>query len=134
MQFPVFVELHRSRLLLSFLVLSHFLAGLGVFLSDWPPGSRLFLILAVLGLFLLALRRWRQGAVRLCLQADGGLTVDGLAATRLPGGLILPWLCVFFWQAGEGEGRRQTLVLLPDSSDRESLRRLRVWLLLARRS
>ncbi len=132
MQFPVFVELHRSRLLLSFLVLSHFLAGLGVFLSDWPPGSRLFLILAVLGLFLLALRRWRQGAVRLCLQADGGLTVDGLAATRLPGGLILPWLCVFFWQAEEG--RRQTLVLLPDSSDRESLRRLRVWLLLARRS
>ncbi|MDD3483322.1 protein YgfX [Azovibrio restrictus] len=132
MQFPVFVELHRSRLLLSSLALSHFLAALGIFLSDWPPGPRLFLILSVLGLFLLALRRWRQGGVRLCLQADGGLTVDGLAATRLPGGLIQPWLCVFFWRAGEG--RRQTLVLLPDSSDRESLRRLRVWLLLARRS
>lgn len=57
--------------------------------------------------------RWRDGAAR---WHEGGL---------LPGSYVSAWLIVLLLGA---EGRRQALVLLPDSAAAEELRRLRVWL------
>lgn len=131
MQFPIFIELHRSRLLSFLIVVTHLLAASGIFLMPWPWWLRACL-LAFLGVAgLLAWRRLGDRAQILVLHQDGGMAVrqDGVLkpVELLPGMTVLPALCVFSYQLEEGQGR-VTQVLLPDAADAESMRRLRLWL------
>ncbi|MDR1350452.1 MAG: hypothetical protein LBJ59_06700 [Zoogloeaceae bacterium] len=146
MQFPIVIELRRSRLLLCALFVLHALAALGVCLAEWSeslfwvaPGALLFLLLNGVHTGTNYLRQQPQA---LWLYADGTLGlvfVDApqpLVAALRPGVLALPWICVFSWRfleetpaAGASPvARRGALTLLPDSVDANALRRLRLWL------
>jgi hypothetical protein len=75
---------------------------------------------------------WRRSAIRtLELSATGAVRCqDGLGQWRdgeiLAGSYVSRWLIVAV--LGSGDGRRHSLVLLPDCAAAEELRRLRVWL------
>lgn len=131
MQFPIFIKLHRSLFLDLSIFGIHGLAALGVLLLSWSWGFRLacLLFLSVSGL--LAWRQVRAIPDGLRLYQDGRLALERggkvCPVTLLPGGLGLPGLCVLRY-LDTAQGRTETLTLLPDASDKESLRRLRVWL------
>ncbi len=77
-----------------------------------------------------ALQLGGSAARALELNDQGGARCqDGLGqwheAEILPGSYVSNWLLVVMLRAG---GRRRALVLLPDASSSEELRRLRVWL------
>jgi hypothetical protein len=144
-RFPVILELHRSRRFLLFLAGSHTLAALGLWFAALPlwmkVAASLFLILSLF----YAIRQYtRRQPLALWLYSHGdlGLVLAGLASPPpLPArletaSLVLPWLCVFSWRYDTNVPfpmtpampRRGVIVLLPDSADPDSLRRLRVWL------
>ncbi|WP_347331984.1 protein YgfX [Marinimicrobium locisalis] len=81
--------------------------------------------------------RWRSGAPpeAVACEADGtwALFWDGRrAAAELVGERVVwPWLQVLRLTEVE-TGRRHTLIVLPDSADREERRRLRLWMRLGR--
>ena len=129
MQFPVFVKLHRSLSLRLLILGIHGLAAVGLLLVSWAWEWRLLGLMFLLGAGLLA---WRQSLAMpdaLHLYQDGGLALERAgvvqAVTLLPGALGLPGLIVLRFETG---GRAATLTLLPDVADKESLRRLRLWL------
>lgn len=130
MQFPIFIGLHRSRVLLFLLFFIYFLAALGVLLVAWPLLLRLALVLVAGFLGISAWRRLRLLPRYLALYGDGRLELgeeEGRLrqVTLLPGAVLLPWLCVFHY---EDEGVVNTFTLLWDAADQENLRRLRLWL------
>lgn len=131
MQFPVFIKLHRSLFLLLFLFGIHGLAALGVLLLAWSWEFRLACLLFLVVSGLLAWRQVRGMPDSLHLHQDGSLALERggkvFPAALLPGWLALPGLCVLRCRDA-AQGRTETLVLLPDASDKESLRRLRIWL------
>jgi hypothetical protein len=143
-RFPVIIELCCSRRFLLFLAGSHALALLGLWLAVLPLWTKLAASLfLVLSLFHSIRQYTRRQPLALWLypQGDLGLVLTGLAPPPLPArletaSLVLPWLCVFSWRYDTNVPftmtpampRRGVIVLLPDSADPDSLRRLRVWL------
>lgn len=105
------------------------LAAIALLLAALP------LWLQGLGLVVLLLANLRGnggGALQLQCQADGSLSIqqtgeDWRPVTLLPGSMVNPWLTTIRYR-GESGNKVGTLVLLPDSLDREDFRRLRVWL------
>ncbi|MDR3353248.1 MAG: hypothetical protein LBO00_09680 [Zoogloeaceae bacterium] len=131
LRFPLFIDLGHSRVFLTLLAATHFLATLGVLATPWPFFARLLLTGGIALGFAMAFRQWRAMPSRLVLHADGRLEVGDArqttAVTLCPGAMILSWLCIFSWQEEDVPGR-QTLVLFPDSAPEEKLRHLRIWL------
>lgn len=155
MQFPLHIKLHRSRYYLLAILALHALALLGILLTPWSWWLRALLCGLALVSLLGCLKCWRrlpealllyaEGSMRLCWprsakssrqKEDGTEAVLGLMepAGELvqlePGALVLPGICVLSWRQGGQEGKpgRDSLVLLPDSADRDSMRRLRIYL------
>ncbi|MDR3323895.1 MAG: hypothetical protein LBS89_06805 [Zoogloeaceae bacterium] len=139
MQFPVLIELRRSRFFLLWLLVTHGLAALGLWLTPWPLWVSALLSLVLAAVLYQALKQWHALPARLTLHPGGRLTIGAQKhasplpdrpALLLPNAMTLPLLCVFAWQEETQTGRhkRQSLPLFFDSADPESLRRLRVWL------
>jgi hypothetical protein len=143
-QFPVIIERRRSRLFLWFLIGSHALAALGLWLAILPLWVKLAAALFLASSLFHAVYHSSDRRVQsLWLYPRGnlGLVLTGLAPPPLPARLegstlVLPWLCVFSWRYDTNvpfsfmpdTPRRGIVVLLPDSADPQSLRRLRLWL------
>ncbi|MGB4467082.1 MAG: protein YgfX [Azovibrio sp.] len=131
MQFPVFLKLHRSSSLRVLMLGIYGLAALGVLRVPWGWGLRLVCLTFLLGAGLLAWRQIQAMPDGLRLYQDGSLALERggevYPVTLLPGALGLPGLCVLRYR-DERRGRAETLTLLPDSGEKESLRRLRLWL------
>ncbi|GHU43423.1 hypothetical protein AGMMS50289_09800 [Betaproteobacteria bacterium] len=144
MQFPVIIELARSRLFLRFLTCTHALAALGICLAALPLWAKFTAALFLMASFIYAVRHYTERqpqSLWLYPQGDLGLVLPGSAPPPLPArlesaALVLPWLCVFAWRYDTNvpfavtadTPKRGVLVLLPDSADAQNLRRLRLWL------
>ncbi|MTD33836.1 protein YgfX [Paludibacterium denitrificans] len=133
-QLPPFgLNLRPSRLWLA-LVLLAVVAFSAVVLRYLPLAwSALLPLPVLLGLGCLRANGWwhgRQAVRRLEVDAAGRLTLwfgtTAVAAQVLDDSFVSPWLVVLNVKA---EGRRHAVMLWPDSTDAESLRRLRVYLL-----
>lgn len=79
-----------------------------------------------------ARRRLPGAIVALAISAKGELRVkprahDWLDAVVLPGSTVTPWLTVLNVRTADRK-RMRSIVILPDSLDAASFRRLRVWL------
>lgn len=137
---PLRLEPRRSRRLLSMILAAH-TGGLAVaFLANIPGLLRLALGLWVVPSAFIAVRRHLGGrSVRQAIwEVDGGwslIRADGLRVTAqlLPETYLSPWLVVLRFR-GCGVSWRPVLVLLPDSLDSETFRRLRVRMRLHRTS
>lgn len=144
MQFPVIIDLRRSRLFLLFLTCSHALAAIGISLAALALWAKAAAALFLIASWSYAVRQYKQRQPQtlwLYPQGDLGLVLSGSAPPPLPArlenaALVLPWLCVFSWRydsevafpVTQGTPKRGVLVLLPDSADAQNLRRLRLWL------
>jgi hypothetical protein len=143
-QFPVIIELRRSRLFLLFLTCTHALAALGLCLAALPLWAKFAAALFLIFSLLYAVRHYTQRqpqALWLYPQGDLGIVLQESTPPPLPArlesaALVLPWLCVFAWHydnnipfpVTSNTPRRGVIVLLPDSADFHNLRRLRLWL------
>lgn len=131
---PAFVvELRPSRLWLA-LLSSSLLALVVASLCYLPLGTAVWLLLPLPGVLWYGLRqdgwwpsRQRIGRVEVALQGQLAVWFGPFAvpARVEDDSVITPWLVVLNLRL---EGRRRSLVLWPDSSGRESLRALRVYL------
>lgn len=127
---PLELTLRPSRIYAGILALVHVLAFFGVWLAALPPGLQ-----AALGLALAAggMRVWRgisggPRALRVSSSGEVEVFAGRWQAARISGRpVVLPWLVSLALRPETGGVLR--LVLLPDSAEREALRRLRVWLL-----
>jgi hypothetical protein len=126
---PLVVTLRPSRLLIRVIIPLHLLAGCAIALSALAPAWQWAAIPA------LALSAWHctrpQTPIRLKCGRDGKLARDGATGWReqvlLPPRVVLPGLILL--RAHDPEANRDnTLLILPDSIDKETFRRLRVWL------
>ncbi len=125
------IGVRRSLLLCLGVGLAHALAAILLFLPGWP----LPLPLAAVPLLLCSCwMAWRCAmpavdAVR--LSQDGHIECrrageeEFQASELLPGATVHPLLTVFHLHC---DGKRQAVVIFPDSAAREDRRRLRVWL------
>lgn len=137
---PLRLEPRRSRRLLSAILTAHVVGLIVVFFAGIPGLLRLVLGLCVVASALIAVRGHLGGlSVRLAVwEADGDWSLtraDGLraAAWLLPESYVSPWLVILRFR-GRGVGWRPVLVLLSDSLDPDTFRRLRVRLRLNRTS
>ena len=131
MQFPIHIELHRSRLLSVLLIFFHSLALVCVLLPPWSWGIRCLLVCAI------ALTAWRTLRIAeilaLHLSNRAGLECvvtaagDRISATVLPGSAVFNRLVVLHLQL-DGEKHTKYLPLLSDSLSEEHFRVLRLWL------
>ena len=133
MRFPVSIELHRSRLLVVFLVLFHLLAIACLLVVPWYLLIRLVLILlvgfsasysihairfpSIVGLRLPVLDRLE------CCLSDG----NQHEAILLPGCTVFSRLIVLRLSFGVGK-KVSRLTLLPDQMSANEFRILRLWL------
>ena len=139
MQFPLTVELHRSKLLFSLLVLIHATAGIATGLLPWPLPWRAVLLLLVLLSLVRALRPPRVVGLRFrahdrleCRLADG----RWVGAAVQPESSVFAQLVVLRLHLGDGEmgghggtqRHRCALAILPDQLSAPDFRRLRVCL------
>lgn len=130
MQFPVSIELHRSFLLSSLLILFHALAAACVAVLPWTWFVRAILwggIGVSTGYFLrpsnaLALRLVGPSRI-LCLDSDGHQTEIQL----IQGTAVFSHLIVLRFRREE-ERRVRTLTLFPDQMSATEFRVLRLWL------
>jgi hypothetical protein len=130
-QFPVTIELRRSRLLSLLLVFFHTSAAACVIALPWPW----FLRAALLGLVALSLFYASRPSQIVGLHLSGGrndpdcLLADGnrAKATVLPDSTVFIRLIVLRLQLGE-EKRASSITLLPDQMSVEQFRVLRLWL------
>ena len=130
MQFPIVIELRRSRLLVFLLVLLHGLAAGCALALPWSWPLRGVLLLAVgvsLGYVLrpspiLDLRLCAPDRLD-CLLADG----NRQALELHPDSTVFSQLIVLRLRVGEAK-RVSGLVLLPDQMSAEQFRLLRLWL------
>lgn len=126
MQFPVFLELRRSRRLTFWLIAVHLAAAVSVMLLPLPAWACLVLPASIYR----SLRRPAIAGLRLgadgqleCLLADGA----GLAADVLPDTTVFRSLVVMRLRVAETR-RIQCLVVLADSVGAGQFRVLRLWL------
>ncbi|MFM9912332.1 MAG: protein YgfX [Methylophilaceae bacterium] len=105
----------------------HFLAAASVWVLPWLVAASLT-VLILLSFMWFWRRRW---AVALQINVKGALSVqqdgDWLEAKVLGSSLVLPYLTVLNLKLPNGRWPLN-VVLLRDSVDAESFRRLRVWL------
>lgn len=130
MRFPIHIELQRSRLLLFVMLLVHALAAGCVFLLPWPLLPRGLLLALIACSALWAGRSSR--VVGLCLAASGELVWllgngDQRSVVLHPDSVVFSHLVVLRLADCEA-GKREFLILLPDSISAEQFRLLRVWL------
>jgi toxin CptA len=127
-QFPIFIELRRSRFLVFLLLLFHSLAAACALALPW------LLRLALLGL--IGLSAWRSlqpsKIVGLRLSERGGLDClltgsERTTALLLPDSVVFNQLIVLRMRIGEAR-RIVSIPLLPDSMSAEQFRMLRLWL------
>jgi hypothetical protein len=128
-QFPITIELRRSRLLVVLLVLAHGLAAGCLVVLPWAWLLCGLLLLAVGVSLACALRRSPILGLRLCapdrldcLLADG----NRLALEVQPDSTVFSRLIVLRLRLGEAK-RVSSLVLLPDQMSAEQFRLLRLW-------
>jgi toxin CptA len=126
---PVTLSLRSSRHLRLVLTAAHGLAGAAVLPLHLPTSVRLALLM-VLAVSMLATLTRRESIEALRLGARGEIDViskvgAGGTATILSENTVLPGLVVLVLRL---DGRRRTLVLLPDGVEGDGFRRLRVWL------
>lgn len=131
------IELRPSARLAAALIAAHLLAAATVLTLSLPAWSRLGLFAAVVFSAVPSLRRH---ALRSSAEACTALEVhrDGSVQWRLRSGavrdgrllgdtFVTPLLTVVRLRRGDN-GRREAVVLFPDSAEADSLRALRVWL------
>ncbi len=130
MQFPIHIELHRSRLLVVSLLLLHTLAIICVVVLPWPWQMRSLVCVLLCLSVSHALRPSKMVSLRLsgqgrldCRFADG----ERAAALLLPGSSVFHRLIVLRLQIADTR-RTVNLVLLPDSIAKGQFRALRLWL------
>ncbi|MDR3054843.1 MAG: hypothetical protein LBU53_05500 [Zoogloeaceae bacterium] len=144
MQFPVIIELARSRLFLFFLTCSHALAALGLWFALLPWWAKVTAFLFLAMSLSCAIRHYtnrQPQALWLYPRGDLGVVLTGCPPPPLPArletaALVLPWLCVFAWRydtnvpfpLAPNTPRRGVIILLPDSAASHNQRRLRLWL------
>ncbi len=133
MQFPLLLELHRSRRLDFLLVVFHLAAASSSLLALWPRDDLVYrhLLLALL-LALIGLSAWRtlrrNDIGRIRLDAEGVLSVDdpggeGRRASILPDSTVFRHLAVLRLRF-EDEARVRNTVVLPDQMGAEQFRQL----------
>ena len=138
MQFPLFIELRRSRRLDTLLIIFHWVAAFSVCFALWPRNGLLYRFACLAILCLVALSAWRSLhrhlPERLRLTADGSLFLyfpgsDGgmRRAQILPDGVASPYWVVLYVRL-ENEAREYHLTLLPDQMPAEQFRQLIVCL------
>lgn len=130
MQFPLRIELRRSRRLALLIVLLHLLAAGCVGVLPWPVAARCLLV-GIIGV-----SAWQalrpSGIIGLRLDERGELalvrpTGEPLFVSVLADSSVFTQLVVLRVR-DEEDGRRRSLVLLPDSMPAEEFRLLRLWL------
>jgi membrane-bound toxin of toxin-antitoxin system len=127
------IDIRPSRALAGLLGAAHVLAlcSAWVGLGGWPLALVLAGVsLSAAGCLALALGRSRSAVRALELHPDGRAFWKDGAGLWHPGRLSRQHLAVpaLVVVGIEGPGRARRLVLLPDSVERDGLRRLRVWL------
>ena len=128
------IPLQSSPTLASLLALLHILAlfSATVSLEGWPLAlAGAGVCLSAAGSIGDALRRWPRSALELELCDDGGAAWRDRRGAWHQGRIAGPsyvssWLLIAPLSS-PGE-RRRLLVLMPDSAEREDLRKLRLWL------
>ena len=128
MQFPITIELRRSRLLSFLTVLLHALAGGCLWVLPWPEAARLLLPVVALSLAhalrpsrIVGLRLGERGELTL-LFAGGDVLFGSVQADTA----VFNRLIVLRVRDDENSGRLSSLVLLPDSMPAEQFRLLRL--------
>lgn len=129
---PVAVAPGASRHLAQALVLIHGAAAAALLVSPVPAGVR-WLLLA--GVLLAALRAWREHVAHrgdAIVRVAIGPSHRWLVTTRMrpamparlrPGNLVAPWLTVLAFELEDG--RRRSVLILPDNVPARDFRRLR---------
>lgn len=130
MQFPIHIELHRSRILTSLLCFIHVLAAGCIVVLPWRLEFRFLLLLLIVLSAWRALRSLHVAA--LCLLEDGGLDCvrpngERISATVLPGSTVFSRLIVLRLRLAD-QAAPVVLSLLPDSMTPQEFRVLRVCL------
>jgi hypothetical protein len=129
-QFPVHIELHRSRLLSLFLIFFHTIAAVCVMSLPWH-----WVLQSLLGI-LLGVSIWHTlrpaEIVGLRLSERSGLDCilsagDRIAVQILPDSTVFRHLLVLRLRLGD-KGQVKSLVLLPDCMSSGQFRVLRLWL------
>ncbi|MEI7429103.1 MAG: protein YgfX [Betaproteobacteria bacterium] len=130
MQFPVSIELHRSRLFAFLLVLFHLLATVCLLVVPWPWPIRLIIVLLIGLSTRRAMRSPGIIALRLsaldhldCFLADG----NQHDATVLPCSTVFSRMIVLRLSVGE-EKRVVSMTLFPDQMSANQFRILSFWL------
>jgi toxin CptA len=128
--FPIYIELHRSRLLLFLLLLFHALASGCVVVLPCSWGLR-FVLLGLIGISMLRVLR-PPDVVGLRLSESGELDCifasgDRVACEILPDSTVFNWLVVLRYKLGE-HSRPGSLALPTDSMSAGQFRVLRLWL------
>lgn len=133
MEFPIQIELRRSRVLVVFLLFFHGLALASVLVLPWPWITCCLLVFAIALSVWHALRTGEIVALRLtdvekpeCIVTVGG--DSRVPAKVMPGCTVFSSLVVLRLQLGDEKGVRN-LPLLPDCMSDEQFRVLRLWLL-----
>ena len=137
MQFPLLLELHRSRRLDFLLVAFHLAAALSLLVALWPRDDLIYRypLLALL-LALVGLSAWRalrrKDIDRLKLDAEGVLFVargggKSQRAAVLSDSTVFRHLAVLRLRI-EGEARVRNVALLPDQMSAEQFRQLNLCL------
>ena len=132
MQLPITIGLHRSCLLGRLIAVVAILGAATALAFPVMLLLRLALFVLVVLLAMLAWRQNRPSVWALRLERDGSFALAGrgdsdfIAASCLPGATVHPWLTVFRLQTEQG--RRYSVVLVPDSLAAADFRRLRVFL------
>jgi hypothetical protein len=129
-QFPVHIELHRSRLLSLSLIVFHAIAATCVMVLPWHWALQ-FLLGTLLGASLwYALRPPEIVALRLSERAGLDCILSGgdrISVQIFPDSTAFSQLLVLRLRFGDTR-RVKNLVLLPDSISSEQFRVLRLWL------
>ncbi len=133
MEFPIQIELRRSRVLLILLLFFHGLALASVLVLPWPWITCCFLVFAIALSVWHSLRTGEILALRLDDVAKPECIVTVGADSRFPAKVmpdctVFSSLVVLRLQLGE-EKRIRNIPLLPDSMSDEQFRVLRLWLL-----
>lgn len=131
------IELKASRHFAVLLIAAHGAAAILLFTVPLPAVVQLVLLAAIAislraSLRTHALRTAPQACVRVAVQRDGRTTLELRSGETLTGQVLAdsrvnPLLTVINLRRDDN-GRRASLVLLPDSAHTDDLRALRVWL------
>ena len=131
---PIHLNVAVSRQLAAWIVSSHAVMLALVFcIPNLHNAAKIGLAVFILASALYYWRRFMQRQHAKAVHAAVFYAIDewrihtstgSYFASLQPSSFIHPWLCVLHWRTDSGKA--YTLILLPDSVDRDVLRRLRV--------